>query len=57
MAYIRKMLRLGDVLIQEGKITPEQLEQALAKQKEENIKLGEAIIMMGFTSQDEINDA
>lgn len=57
MAYIRKMLRLGDVLVQEQKITEEQLAQALEKQKADGIKLGEAIISLGFTSQEEINNA
>ena len=39
-----KKMRLGDILIQSGLITHEQLEHALILQKEKNKKLGELLI-------------
>ena len=56
MAYTRKSLRLGDVFVQNGKITKEQLERALAEQKNKKIKIGEALVSLGYVTQDEIND-
>ncbi len=56
MAYQRKTKRLGDMLIECGKITQEQLGNALKEQHEKKMKLGEALISLGYVSQDEIND-
>ena len=56
MAFIRKRLRLGELLIEAGLITEDQLQLALAEQKEKNIRLGEALIGLGFVSQEAIND-
>ena len=55
MAYQRKKLRLGDLLLSKGAITEEQLEEALAEQKKAGIKLGEAVVRLGFVTQDQIN--
>ncbi len=56
MAYTRKTLRLGDLLVSKNIITEEQLTEALHEQKNKGIKLGEAIIALGYTTQDQIND-
>lgn len=56
MAYTRKNLRIGDILLNNGIITDEQLTQALAEQKSKKIKIGEALISLGFVTQDTIND-
>ncbi|MCM1307664.1 MAG: Flp pilus assembly complex ATPase component TadA [Butyrivibrio sp.] len=56
MAYTRKNLRIGDILLNNGIITDEQLTQALAEQKSKKIKIGEALISLGFVTQDMIND-
>ena len=40
--------RLGELLIQSGVITPEQLEQALAAQREEKALVGEILVRLGF---------
>jgi len=50
---INKKIRLGDLLIEKGYITQEQLESALAKQKELNFekKLGEIVIDEGYISK------
>ena len=52
----RKKVRLGDLLVQKGIITEEQLSQALKQQKEKKLMLGEMIVSMGFASQSQIND-
>lgn len=49
-------IRLGDCLVQKGKITEEQLQDALAKQKEAGTKLGETIVDMGLVSESEMID-
>ena len=45
-------IRIGDYLVEEGHITPEQLQQVLQKQREstDNKKFGEVIVEMGFMS-------
>lgn len=52
----RKKVRLGDLLVQKGIITEEQLNEALKQQKEKKLMLGEMIVSMGFASQSQIND-
>ncbi|MEK9629590.1 MAG: type II secretion system protein GspE, partial [Nitrospinota bacterium] len=49
---IRQKLKLGDVLVQAGAITSEQLGQALAKQKESNIPLGQALVELGYITEE-----
>mgnify|MGYP000433770377 CR=1 FL=1 len=44
----RKKVRLGDLLVQKGIITEEQLGEALKMQKEKKMMLGEMIVTMGF---------
>ncbi|MBQ8921648.1 MAG: Flp pilus assembly complex ATPase component TadA [Oscillospiraceae bacterium] len=43
-------IRIGDYLVEEGHITPEQLQQVLQRQREstDNKKFGEVIVEMGF---------
>ena len=50
----RKKMRLGDLLIKDGTITPEQLETGLRRQRENGKKLGEALIEIGATTEDSI---
>lgn len=56
MAYNRKRLRLGELLLENNLITEEQLNIALEEQKAKGIKFGEAIIGLGYVTQDAIND-
>jgi MSHA biogenesis protein MshE len=48
----RKKIRLGDLLIQNGLITDEQLGEALATQKKTGKKLGRALIDLNFVNED-----
>ncbi|PIB16020.1 GspE/PulE family protein [Vibrio rotiferianus] len=43
--------RLGDLLVEEGIVTEEQVQQALASQHETGQKLGDALIALGFISE------
>ncbi|MCG8462713.1 MAG: Flp pilus assembly complex ATPase component TadA, partial [Holophagales bacterium] len=46
--------RLGDLLVQAGRITPDQLRTALGKQREEGGRLGSNLIKMGLISEKEL---
>lgn len=49
--------KLGQVLIREEMITPEQLEHALQMQKQQGGLLGEILIKLGFTAEEDIAQA
>jgi len=53
---IRQKVRLGDLLIEEGLLSQEQLEYALRLQKESNFskKLGQILVEEGFVTQKEL---
>src|SRR5579871_4024021 len=48
--------RLGDLLVKEKIITPEQLEQAVKKQKDENCRLGTALVKLGVMSDEDVTN-
>ena len=48
----RKKIRIGDLLVEAGAITSEQLQEALAKQKEDGGMLGNIIMELGFISRE-----
>ena len=54
---IRNKRRLGDILIEAGKITNYDLNKALQSQKIMGKKLGEVLIELGILTEDEIIDA
>lgn len=56
MAYTRKKLRLGDILLQKNLINQEQLESALKEQKVRGTLLGDTLVELGYIKQDDIND-
>ena len=43
--------RLGDIIVERGLITAEQLEEALAAQRESGAKLGEVLVELGFITR------
>ncbi len=47
---VRKKIRIGDLLVQNGIITEEQLETALAAQKKTGSKLGNTLVELGYLS-------
>ncbi|MEI8348823.1 MAG: ATPase, T2SS/T4P/T4SS family [Candidatus Omnitrophota bacterium] len=46
--------RLGDILISEGVITKEQVEEAIVLQQKEGGKLGESLLKLGYVSEEQI---
>ena len=46
--------RLGDLLVKEKVITPEQLEQAVKVQKETHVRLASALVKLGFLSDEDV---
>ena len=52
-----KALRLGDLLVESGAITPEQLGQALAEQKSNGLRLGETLVKNGSLTEGKLLDA
>lgn len=54
MDFNRKKIRLGDVLVNGGVITQEQLEEGLKRQKGSGRKLGETLVDEGFVTEEAI---
>ncbi len=52
-----KSKRLGDILISDGALTQEQLEQALEQQKQSHERLGTVLIENGYITERELIDA
>ena len=52
IAGARKKIRVGDLLVEAGAITEDQLQQALEKQKEDGGRIGNVIMQMGFISKE-----
>ena len=48
--------RLGDLLVKEKIITPEQLEKATKAQKEQNCRLGSALVKLGFLTDEDVTN-
>ena len=46
--------RLGEILIKENLITPDQLKQALDHQKANGGRLGNSLVKLGFLNDDEV---
>src|SRR5215831_1321985 len=52
----RMSQRLGDLLVKEKVITPEQLDQAIKMQKESGSRLGSALVKLGFLSDEDVTN-
>jgi len=52
----RKKLRLGELLVQQGLITHDQLRIALTEQKSQNIPIGRLLVRLGFVTEAVIRD-
>ena len=48
--------RLGDLLVKEKVITPEQLQQAIKTQKESSCRLGSALVKLGFLTDEDVTN-
>ena len=56
MAELRRKLRLGDLLVQQGLITTDQLAIALAEQRRSNVPIGRLLVRLGFVTETAIRD-
>ena len=56
MAEQRKKLRLGELLVQQGLITTDQLSIALAEQRHNNVPIGRLLVRLGFVTESAIRD-
>ncbi|PKM66981.1 MAG: type II secretion system protein GspE [Firmicutes bacterium HGW-Firmicutes-2] len=56
MRNFKKKLRIGDLLLQYGIITEEQLQTALSHQKSDGGKIGETLISLGYVTKQNINE-
>ena len=52
----KKPIRLGDLLIDENIITPDQLKIALIEQKSTGEQLGKVLVSLGFVNEDTLRD-
>lgn len=52
MALYGKKIRIGDLLVQQGIITEEQLKIALEEQRTRKAKIGETLLALGYVSQE-----
>ena len=57
MPMIRNKKRLGDLLVDAGVITEEQLKEALKKQREMGSRLGQVLIELRMTDEEEVMQA
>ncbi len=57
MAEQRKRLRLGDLLVQQGLLTGDQLTILLAEQRNSSIPLGRLVVRLGFATESAVRDA
>lgn len=53
----RKRARLGELLVRAGRLTPEQLQRALAQQAQLRQPLGQALIALGHVTEETMRDA
>ncbi|MGQ0522809.1 MAG: GspE/PulE family protein [Betaproteobacteria bacterium] len=56
MAELRRKLRLGDLLVQQGLISTDQLAIALAEQRRSNVPIGRLLVRLGFVTETAIRD-
>ena len=56
MAELRRKLRLGELLVQQGLLSVDQLRIVLTEQKRQNVPIGRLLVQLGFVSEDVIRD-
>jgi hypothetical protein len=56
-AVFRQKTLLGDILVESGKLTPNELEMALGASRAEGEKLGDLLLRLGLASNEDIYDA
>jgi hypothetical protein len=54
-ALLEQSRRMGEILVEAGRITPEQRDQALKRQKNTNETIGVVLIQLGYARQEDID--
>lgn len=57
MSAVKKPKRIGDLLIEKGVLTADQLSIALMEQKKSDVPLGKIIVSLGFATESVMRDA
>jgi type II secretory ATPase GspE/PulE/Tfp pilus assembly ATPase PilB-like protein len=56
VAELRRKLRLGELLVQQGLLSVDQLRIVLTEQKRRNVPIGRLLVQLGFVTEDVIRD-
>ena len=56
MAELHRKLRLGELLVQQGLLSVDQLRIVLTEQKRRNVPIGRLLVQLGFVTEDVIRD-
>ena len=56
MAELRRKLRLGELLVQQGLLSVDQLRIVLTEQKRQSLPIGRLLVQLGFVTEDVIRD-
>ena len=56
MAEQRRKMRLGELMVQQGLISQDQLRIALMEQEQNNIPLGRQLVRLGFVTEVMVRD-
>ncbi|MCE2949905.1 MAG: GspE/PulE family protein [bacterium] len=56
MADLRRKLRLGELLVQQGLLSIDQLRIVLTEQKRQSVPIGRLLVQLGFVTEDVIRD-
>ena len=56
MSEARKKMRLGELMVQQGLISQDQLRIALMEQEQNNIPLGRQLVRLGFVTEAMVRD-
>jgi receptor protein-tyrosine kinase len=56
-ALVRTDRCIGALLVEEGKLTPREVERVLERQRKEHVRFGEAAVRLGFITEDDVRFA
>ncbi len=54
---VRSERTIGAILVEEGKLTPREIERVLERQREDKVRFGEAAVRLGFITEDDVRFA
>lgn len=54
---VRSERTIGAILLEEGKLTPREIEKVLERQRQDKVRFGEAAVRLGFITEDDVRFA